>query len=260
MSGLSLNVGNGEVDWPEENEDRNVEFSGRGLKSRVVDRRGRQRERSVVSRSHSRSKSRSRSRVRSRSKSPKLLPSSVEQAIDKKLDGFLSKVAVMMQSQDSKPESLEAKVKELKLSQRELERHQKANKLHSEGGRFQFLSFSKVRGKLESMEGVLLEAAAEPEKFSYDALQSVLGDIKEAKLMIDHRLDFIARADGSPNGWKVLSHFEKMVENAPGKDPEREKLWSEAVRAVDREKKARITVSSQKKDFRGPGFKKGLKS
>jgi hypothetical protein len=231
--------------WEEEEED--VEYLHRTPKSRVVDRR----ERFRRSSSKTRSPRRSRSRSPLRASSPGLA-SAIDKIVTEKLDGFLASVSDMMQSREQKPENLEQKVNELKSSQRDLEFQQKANKLKSEGAKFQFLSFSKVRAKVEGIEAVLLEAEKNPNSFSSERLQLMLEEARAAKAMIDHRLEFIGRADGLLGGWKVLTKFEQMMQSEPGKDPEREKMWHAAVKAVDNEKKTKATSSHS---FKKPEYK-----
>jgi chemotaxis protein histidine kinase CheA len=158
----------------------------------------------------------------------------------------------MMQSCEQKPQNLEQKVNELKLSQRNLEFQQKANKLKMEGAKFQFLSFSKVCTKMEGIEAIFLETEKDPNSFTLEWLQLMLEEARAAKAMMDHRLEFIGRADGLPGGWRVLTKFEQMMQSKPGKDPEQEKMWHAAVKAVDKEKKTKATSSHP---FKKPEYK-----
>jgi hypothetical protein len=194
-----------------------------------------------------------RSSVRSRIRAPEPsenLASQISKAIDEKLDGFLTKFSMgTLGGLQGKSPSISSQLEELKLSQKELLRQQKANGMNTEGGRFQFLALSKVRGKVESAELILRAAEKDPESFTVTALKSVLSEIEEAKKCIDKRMVLVARADALPNGFRVLSAFEKKVlDSQANSDPEQEKLWLETMKQVEKDQKER-TNKAKKQPF-----------
>jgi hypothetical protein len=69
------------------------------------------------------------------------------------------------------------------------------------------------------------------------SLKSSLEDLDEAKKHINIRMDLVTRADNLPNGFCVLSAFEKKVYEAHNSfDSEQEKLWSDTVKQVKEKK------------------------
>jgi len=79
--------------------------------------------------------------------------------------------------------------------------------------------------------------------------------LQEARELLDRRMDLIHRADGLPNGFKILTTYQKRTEETNlASNPEQEKLWSEAVRAVEKEKKEK--EAKNKRHFTGQ--RKGL--
>ena len=187
------------------------------------------------------------------------LTSKIEDLIEGKLEGLFEKVARLVDSSTSKAgeeeqeptTSFSTKLEELQLTQKDLARQQKANAMVTEGGKYQFLALSKIRSKVESAELVLGSARSNPENFTLGALKSVLGDLKEARDVIDRRMDLVSKADSMPNGFRVLSAFEKRVEDSnANKDPEDQKIWSEVVKQMEKEKKERWTRGAKSKSER----------
>jgi hypothetical protein len=103
----------------------------------------------------------------------------------------------------------------------------------------------------------MLDAEKEPNSFTLERLELMLEEIRSAKSMIDYRMEFIGRADGLPGGWKVLTKFEQMMASEPGKDPEREKMWTAAQKAVEKEKQTKA-VPSKKSFFKPTKGKTGI--
>jgi hypothetical protein len=187
-----------------------------------------------------------------------VLAARIDKVIDEKLEGFLNRLATSSLQGQGKSPSFSSQLEELKLSQKELSRQQKANSMNTEGGKFQFLALSKVRGKVESAELILRAAENDPESFTVTALKSVLSELEEAKKCIDKRMTLVERADALPNGFRVLSAFEKkVIDSQASTDPEQEKLWLETQRQVEKDQKARASKVKEKKQAYEKYSKKG---
>jgi hypothetical protein len=163
----------------------------------------------------------------------------INKVIDKKLDCFLSQFSDLSKGVSEKSPNISSKLEELQLAHQDLLRQQKASNMQTEGGKFQFLALSKVRSKVESAKVTLQAAKMNPGDFTLSALGAVLDKLKEAKKCIDRRMELVARADSMPNGFKVLSVFEKKVQDSQdaNSDPKQEKMWAQTVKQVDKEKK-----------------------
>ena len=164
---------------------------------------------------------------------------------------------------------VEADIKDLKKSQKELSIEKSLSGLKSEGAKSQFRAFATMNLRIESSIEKLEEAALtfeDPENPLYQMLASVREELTSAKEIGSERCDLIRRADEDPiNGWKALTEYEKMVQNKQASNPERAKMFSECVKKVSEEKKKKNKVTvpqlsaslSQRPFPAGPGVTPG---
>jgi hypothetical protein len=235
-----------EKSWTEDEDDRNTIMRESRGKAMHDAQEGRSRSRSPL-------RTGSQRVVKSRVSVPdpeERLSSQINKAIDDKLEGFLSRFSDLTNGVSEKSPGFSTKLEELKSAHQELLRQQKASNMQTEGGKFQFLALSKVRSKVEAAEVILQAAKMNPDNFTLSALGAVLEELGEAKKCIDRRMELVSRADSMSNGFKVLSVFEKKMQDSQGasSDPEQDKLWMQTVKQLDKEKKDRERFSKLKRN------------
>ena len=72
--------------------------------------------------------------------------------------------------------------------------------------------------------------------------------LEDARGLVDKRMDLVHKADTLPNGFRVLTAFQKKIsESQLGSDPEQEKIWNETAKQVEREKEKKEKDARQKK-------------
>ena len=204
---------------------------------------------------HDRSRSRSpvsQSRVRS---SVHYADSNIEARIDEKLDAkfdsFLAKVrdAVGPSSSNAAPTdgALCGQMESLVLTQKELKRQQLASSMKTDGGRYQFLALSEVKTKIEGAEQILKNAIGKSVPMSASQTIELSQYLEDARSLLDKRMDLVFRADTLPSGFKVLTAYQKRLqETERSSDPEQEKLWSEVAKQIENEKKAKEAFAKKK--------------
>ena len=183
------------------------------------------------------------------------LESRIDHVIDAKLSGFLRKMEDTISrgkgdSSSSSNGNLEEKVEALQLKQKDLRRQQMAAKMKTDGGRYQFLALSEVKGKIEAVEKNLSSAIGNSYQMTESMMLQQAQLLQEARGLLDTRMDLIHRADGLPNGFRVLSTFQKKSsESQLASSPETDKLWNESVKAVEKEKKDREPTRAYPKKY-----------
>ena len=227
------------------------------------------------SRSRSRHRRRSRSnsrrrRHRHRSRSHSRNSSRVQEHLDDMVRESLRRVLDEQRAPASGQQSeVEADIKNLKKSHKELSIEKSVSGMKSEGAKSQFRAFANMNLRIESAMEKLEEAALtfeDPESPLYQTLASVREELSSAQEIGIERCDLIRRADEDPvNGWKALTEYEKMAQNKQASNPERAKMFSECVKKVSDEKKKKNKVTapqlaaslSQRPFSVGPGFTPG---
>ena len=192
---------------------------------------------------------RSRSSSVSRSRSPVVrsavnlaesnIDSRIERVLDAKLEGFLGKVKeVVSQKGGEDIDGVSGQMESLQLGQKELKRRQQASAMKTDGGRFQYLALSNIKGKIESAEKIVGGAVERSYTMSSTQMLELKQCLESARTVVDQRMDLVYRADTLPNGFRILTAFQKRVQQSElGSNPEQEKLWNEVAKQVEAEKK-----------------------
>ena len=206
--------------WEEEEEDRAL--LGRGHQHEQIRNPTRSRSRSPVA------------RIRSAvTVSDGGLDARIGQALDKKLDSFLQKFASVSQPEDR--EGLSGKMESIQIAQRDLGRQQIAAKMRTDGGRFQYLALAEVKGKVEIAEKSVSNAIGNDYSFSPPELLKLAQNLQEARDLLGKRMELVSKADATPNGFKVLTAYQKKAEETSG-DSQQDKLWAETAKQIEKEK------------------------
>ena len=232
-------------EWPEDDEDR------RALQALEKEGNDRNRAESVGGSVRGRG-NRSPTRSRSRSRSPVMqsavriadgnIDSRIEKALDRKMDEFLSKVQHTVSGRANQAEEglLAEQLESMQLTQKEIKRSQIATKMKTDGGRYQYMALSEVKGKLEAADKIVKTAISNAYTMSAAQMLQLAQQMSDMKSTLNKRMDLVCKADSLPNGFRVLTAYQKKVEDSHlSADPEAEKLWNETVKAVDRERKER---------------------
>ena len=206
----------------------------------------------------------SQSRVRS---SVHYADSNIEARIDAKLDskfdGFLAKVREAVGSSSSNASSAEGalsgQMENLVLTQKELKRQQLAASMKTDGGKYQFLALSEVKTKIEGAERIVKSSMGKSVPMSASQTIELSQCLEDARSLLDKRMDLVFRADTLPNGFKILSAYQKRLqESERSTDPEQEKLWGEVAKQIESEKKTKEALLKKKSSpYQGNYYKKG---
>ena len=214
--------------WREEEEDNQAIFGGPNREDRV------------------RNRSRSRSPGRSVRSSVVVPDSAIERRVDRflsgKLDNFLRQIQSSLPGPSPKEVvsdgagGFEEKLEALQASQAELKRAQVAHKMRTDGGRYQYLALADVQGQIESLEKILASAISNGYSMPPSAILQLAQISQEAKSKLERRMELVQRADSMPNGFKILTAFQKRMEQNQSTNPEVEKVWNESAKAVEKAK------------------------
>ena len=178
----------------------------------------------------------------------------IQKALDEKLSSFLGQVKQVVSSksrEDEEEGNLHGQMESLQLGQKEIRRRQLASSMKTDGGKFQFLALSEIKGKVENAQRLVNTACGKSFVMSSSQMLELAGDLDKAHSLLDKRMDLVYRADSVPNGFRVLTAYQKRLQEADfGSNPENEKLWGEMVKQVEKEKKDHDT--SYTKGKKGP--------
>ena len=165
----------------------------------------------------------------------------IQRALDEKLSSFLGKVKEVVNSKAKEDEAegqLSGQMESLQLGQKEIRRRQLASSMKTDGGKFQFLALSEIKAKVESAQHMVNSACKKSFTMSSTQMLELAGELDKAHSLLDKRMDLVYRADSVPNGFRVLTAYQKRLQEADfGSNPENEKLWGEMVKQVEKEKK-----------------------
>ena len=200
----------------------------------------------------------SRSRSRSHSPSIKSAVTVTDGGLDARIGkALLEKFTSASRAENPDHEGLSGKMESIQLAQRDLVRQQAAAKMRTVGGRFQFLALAEVKGKVEIVEKSVSSAIGNSYSISPPDLLKLAQTLQEARDLLGRRMELVSKADATPNGFKVLTAYQKKVAETSG-DAQQDKLWQETAKQIEKEKEK--TESKPKRSFPAFGPKRGIAS
>ena len=163
----------------------------------------------------------------------------IEQALDEKLNRFMETIQdSVARSSNTRigEEVFTGQMEEIMKTQKKIQRNQSGAKIKGEGTRYQYLSLYDVRSDIESAEKIVGKGIANNYSLTPSEMIDLARQLQEAHNRISTRLDLLKRADALPNGFRVLTAFQRKAEESESPIPEIEKSWAEALKLTEKEK------------------------